>query len=110
MGVPGVGALLGEEVVVFPRFHQAGQDCPFGYCRAMDAGRSGDRDVGGGVEGVGLDVVAAGGEEVHPGQVWGVGFGVGGEGGEGYEDCCFGEEGGWRGVLWVAGGVVVGDV
>jgi hypothetical protein len=57
-----------------------------------------------------LDVVAAGGEEMHPGQVWGVGFGVGGEGGEGYEDCCFGEEGFWWGVFWIAGGVVVGDV
>ena len=67
MGVPSVGALLGEEVVVFPRFDQARQNRPLGNCGPMDARGSCDGDVCGSVERVGLDVVAAGGEEVQPG-------------------------------------------
>ena len=67
MGVPGVGALLGEEVVVLPRFDQTGQNRPLGNRRPMDSRGSGDGDVCGSIERVGLDVVAAGGEEVQPG-------------------------------------------
>ena len=67
MGVPSVGALLGEEVVVFPRLYQTGQNRPLGNCGPMDARGSCDGDVCGSVERVGLDVVAAGGEEVQPG-------------------------------------------
>lgn len=67
VGFPRVRALLGEEVLVFPRLDQAGEDGPFGYGGAVDARGGGDCDVCRGVDGVGLDVVAAGGEEVEPG-------------------------------------------
>lgn len=85
------------EVVVVPREDQAGENGPFGDCGAVDSRRGRDGDVRRGVEGVLLDVVAAGGEEVEPGEVWGVLFGVRGERGEGEEDGYVGEDGGGRG-------------
>lgn len=94
--------------VVAAREHEAGQNRPFGDCGAVDPRRGGYGDVGRGVERVGLDVVAAGGEEVEPGEVGGIFLGVRRQGGEGAEDGYGVEEGGGWGL---AGFVfVVGEV
>ena len=61
---PVMGRLPGVEKVVVVGGDKGGHEDPFGDLWAVDAGRGSEGDAGGGVDGVGLDVVGAGGEEM----------------------------------------------